>query len=111
MKLSLTQVLIWLDDVPKYTPPKGGGGITNTIIKNGKTITFGHGGRRDVGVQGFNYGEVEDLIANHVSQKSLNIGHNAPVYIPYEGKIIEYRPYLREDNGIINIGTYIIRGK
>lgn len=99
------------DEAPKYTPPSGGGGVTNTFVKNDKTITMGHGGRRQeiMNKLGLNYLEVEEAIANHVSTQNLNIGNNAHQYIEVNGTTIQYRPFVLPD-GTINVGTYFVPG-
>ena len=88
-----------------YTAPNGGGGITNSIQVGGTTVTFGHGGRRDLGI---NLQQVEEAIARDIANRGLS---HAPVgQLPFQtvvvnGKPIEYRPYNR-GNGIVNVGTY-----
>ncbi len=86
-----------------------GGGSTNTINTNSKTVTFGHGGRHLEGTN-LSVSEVEKQIAKDISKKNLSPGSQQSQKISINGIGIEYRPYVKED-GTINIGTYFTVGE
>ncbi len=89
----------------EYKPPKGGGGITDTIKVGRKTVTFGHGGRhlKDTGLD---MGEVNQTIARDVAKKKgLIPNKSVKGHVSINGTNLEYRACLRP-NGEIHIGTY-----
>lgn len=71
-----------------YVAPKGGGGITSTIKVNGKTITFGHGGRHLNGV-GIDIDAVNHALAEEVSALNLEVGQFHKGQIIIEGITIK----------------------
>jgi hypothetical protein len=89
-----------------YKTPNGGGGKTDTRTVDGKTITFGHGGRREL--PGYSQDKINSAIAKEVAGRNLSPGFNK-----FEMNIgsyrIEVRAFLLED-GTINVGTYIPLG-
>ena len=50
-----------------YSAPQGGGGVTSSIVINGKTVDFGHGGRHLEGT-GLNVDMVNKTLANEISK-------------------------------------------
>lgn len=86
----------------EYHAPEGGGGVTNSIEANGKTIEFGHGGRH---MDGINLDALEQAIANDVSVREFS-GYER-FHIIFDGYDITYGAYDR-GNGLINVGTYFL---
>ena len=85
-----------------YSPPKGGGGPTNTIQVNNIKVTFGHGGRH---IPGGDIPKIEQGIANDVVTKPPTAGVRNEAIINYGGKDITYR-YFTVSSDHINVGTY-----
>lgn len=86
-----------------YESPSGGGGVTDSIEVNGKTINFGHRGRHLEGT-GLDINEVNQAIANEVSKVHPGTGFYKGS-INVEGTTIEYTSFGFGD-GVINVGTY-----
>ncbi|MDR1210516.1 MAG: hypothetical protein LBK41_09450 [Clostridiales bacterium] len=89
-----------------YKAPTGGGGSTATFNINGKTITFGHGGQH-LECTGLSVADVNQAIANHVSQIDVPVNIMTPYSVTVNGISIEYRAYGFSD-GRVNIGTYSV---
>ena len=80
------------DDV--YLAPVGGGGVSSTYYVNGKTITFGHGGRHLEGT-GLSLSKVQKTLAEEVS--NIQFGDN-PAYkgvITIDGVKIRFSAFQR----------------
>ncbi|MGT2716673.1 DNRLRE domain-containing protein [Streptococcus respiraculi] len=93
-----------------YSPPKGGGGVSDVILKGGNTFTFGHGGRHINGTT-LPIEQVQRAIVEHANKNLPRLGEGAvSQFIEIEGKTIEYRIFNR-GNGKYNIGTYFIKGE
>jgi hypothetical protein len=88
----------------EYEPPSGGGGVTDSIKVNDKTINFGHGARHLEGTE-LNVTEVNQSIANEVSKIHPGMGQLYKGQISINGITIEYTAFGVSE-GIINIGTY-----
>ena len=88
----------------KYTPPKGGGGITSEININGVKVTFGHGGRH-LSSTNLSISDVEGAIARDVITKSPTNGVVKHGLISVNGIDIFYNYFTRDAN-LINIGSY-----
>lgn len=86
----------------KYTAPKGGGGITDSINVNGREVTFGHGGRHLEGT-GLTPEQVNSAIANNLPVLKPGEFYKGTVNI--NGISIEYTSYGRTE-GIVHVGTY-----
>lgn len=92
----------------QYSPPKGGGGITDTIQVGDTTVTFGHGGRHLVGTN-LTTSQVNPVIANDVVARNLPVGTFSPTgQVSVGGQIIIYTAKVLS-NVLINIGTYHIK--
>ena len=91
-------------DTSTYKATDGGGGVTSTIEANGKTITFGHGGRHLEGT-GLDVNMVNQALANEVSTLKLNVGQFYKGHIVIEGITFEYTSFGVSE-GIVNVGTY-----
>lgn len=87
-----------------YTPPNGGGGTTNSISINGKTVTFGHGGRHLSSIN-LPISDVERVIANDVITKSPTNGVVKHGLVNVNGIDIFYS-YFTRDSNLINVGSY-----
>ena len=89
-----------------YTPPNGGGGITDTIKINDKTITFGHGARHlsssNLSISDVNNAIAQDVITRDAAFNSVKHGS-----VNINGVNIFYNYFSRNSN-VINIGTYYI---
>lgn len=93
-------------DGNNYKPPKGGGGVSDSINVNGKTVNFGHGGRHLIG-KGLDVRKVNQILADIVSKLNLEIGQFYKGRTIIDGVTIEYTTY-RVSEDIINVGTYYI---
>lgn len=89
-----------------YLSPKNGGGTTNTIKTNNKTVEFGHGGRH-MSQHNLSIPDVENAIANDVITKPPTTGVVGKGFININGISIEYHYFTRSPE-LINIGTYYI---
>jgi hypothetical protein len=87
-----------------YTISEGGGGITSTVKANGKTVTFGHGGRHLSGT-GLDVNMVNKTLASRVSKIHPGTGQFYKGQAIIKGINIEYTSY-GVSNGVINVGTY-----
>ena len=87
-----------------YTPPNGGGGVTDRISVGNKTVEFGHGGRHLEGT-GLSVNQVNQIIANDVVNKPSTMGTSMGATVNINGTEIYYRYFTRTD-GLINIGSY-----
>ena len=95
---------IAVEERENYTPPIGGGGITDSIFINGKTITFGHGGRH-LEELGLNISKVNQAIAQDVSKIHPGINQFYKGQITVDFITIEYTSFGVSEE-IINVGTY-----
>ena len=86
----------------EYQAPEGGGGVTNSIEANCKTVEFGHGGRH---MDGINLDALEQAIANDVSTREFS-GYER-FHLLFDGIDITYGAYDR-GNGLIKVGTYFV---
>ena len=94
------------DASAEYTPPTGGGGVTEKIQIGENTVTLGHGGRHLDGT---------DLSVNKVNQAiAMDVCKNPPKPDEYlvrtieiDGVTIGYRVYARSDS-TFHVGTYYI---
>ena len=90
-----------------YTPPDGGGGVTDSIQVDGTTVTFGHGGRHLSG-SSLTTGEVNSSIAHDVVGRNLSPNQFLPNGTVTVGEYrIGYTAYMLSDT-LINVGTYHI---
>lgn len=87
-----------------YLPPEGGGGSTDAVDVNGKHVTFGHGGRH-INNTGLKTNQVNQHIANEVSNLNLKQGQFYKGQILIDGIMIEYTSYGVSDT-VTNVGTY-----
>lgn len=90
-----------------YTPPSGGGGISNSIFANGIRVDFGHGARH---LTGYNISDIESHIANDVVTKPGSYAHSSREYLDYYGRRLEYRYYTRSSDHIF-VGTYFFTNR
>lgn len=87
-----------------YTPPVGGGGVTERIAVGNVEVSFGHGGRHLEGT-GLAPEAINRAIANDVAAKGIEAGEFYKGQISFDGVKIEYTSYGVKDNWI-NVGTY-----
>ncbi|MCI8545562.1 MAG: RHS repeat-associated core domain-containing protein, partial [Bacilli bacterium] len=89
-----------------YKAPFGGGGITDTITVNGRTIEFGHGGRHLEGTD-LSPNQVNTVLAKDVINKNLELNRSTEFTTHVNGVEINYRA-SQLLNGNIRIGTYFM---
>ena len=87
-----------------YTPPKGGGGVTDVIEVNGRTVCFGHGGRH-LKQTPLTVSEVNKILAVQVSEIQLDVGQFFKGRVSIKGIELEYTAYGIKD-GVVKVGTY-----
>ena len=92
------------EETTEYEAPSGGGGVIDTINTNGKQVDFGHGGRRLEG-SGLNQTQVNQRIADEISNMNLKAGDSGWGNIRINGQVVEFRYFARSTNHI-NVGTY-----
>lgn len=83
----------------------GGGGVTDTIKIDNKTITFGHGSRHLS--ENMSISKVNMAIANDVIFKKPTVGIVGHGTINVDGVSISYHYFTRSPS-LINVGTYYI---
>ena len=86
-----------------YQPPSGGGGVSSSTTANGVTVDFGHGGRHVE--EGYDYLDIESVIAQDVMNFPREIGSAKYVTIVYDSRTLLYGYYTLGPNHI-SIGTY-----
>ncbi|MEY8403957.1 RHS repeat-associated core domain-containing protein [Oscillospiraceae bacterium 44-34] len=89
-----------------YKPPKGGGGVTDTIMVGDTQVDFGHGGRHLEGT-GLSMRKVNDTIAKDVITKTFNHGNFTTGDVIVDGVQIHYTAFKLADK-LIKVGTYYI---
>ena len=93
----------------EYTPPAGGGGVTEEIRVGKNTVTLGHGGRHLDGTN-LSVSQVNQAIAMDVCKNPPKPGEYLVRTIEIGGVSIGYRVYARSDS-TFHVGTYhVIKG-
>jgi hypothetical protein len=88
-----------------YSAPPGGGGVTDSVLADGRMVTFGHGGRHlppSISVH-----QVNQAIADDVVRFAPETGRSVVRRITVGSQVIEYRAFVTI-KGIISVGTYYI---
>ena len=92
-----------------YSPPKGGGGVTDRITVGNMTITFGHGGRH-LDNSALTPSQVNHAISTDVMKLGLQVNEYCGTgRVQVDGLTICYTAFRRSDT-LINVGTYHILG-
>ena len=94
------------DASAEYTPPTGGGGVTEKIQIGENTVTLGHGGRHLDGTD-LSVNKVNQAIAMDVCKNPPKPGEYLVRTIEIDGVTIGYRVYARSDS-TFHVGTYYI---
>ena len=90
-----------------YTPPQGGGGITDSVTIDGITVTFGHGYRHVDSTSNLSMSDINNTIAKDVIKQPPTNGALKYGYVDVCGYGISYR-YFTRSSTLINVGTYVI---
>ena len=89
----------------QYTPPAGGGGVTNSYQVGDTTVDFGHGGRH-IDTNNTNISDIENAIAHDVVNRPPSYGQATSVNnFVYRGQTLYYS-YFTRGFSRINVGTY-----